>query len=161
MDVHSSVAPACIKNLNSFPNSEFVYNILAEKKDFVLICPDKGAVEKMYDVAKAINYKKEIVICSKHRDIATGNIVSSDIGNLVDLQGEDAYIIDDICDGGKTFVEIANKLKLLNPGEINLIITHGIFSKGFDELCYYFNNIYCTNSVKDLSLPFVHQTEVI
>lgn len=35
--------------------------------------------------------------------------------------------------------------------KIYLIVTHGIFSKGFDELAKYFDGIYCTNSVKDIT----------
>lgn len=35
--------------------------------------------------------------------------------------------------------------------KIYLIVTHGIFSKGFKELNRYFDNIYCTNSYKDIA----------
>ena len=35
-------------------------------------------------------------------------------------------------------------------GKIYLIITHGIFSKGFEELSKYFDGIYCTNSYSEI-----------
>ena len=38
----------------------------------------------------------------------------------------------------------------LTYGKIYLIVTHGIFSKGFEELSKYFDGIYCTNSYKDI-----------
>ena len=33
--------------------------------------------------------------------------------------------------------------------KIYLIVTHGVFSKGFEELSKYFEGIYCTNSYGD------------
>lgn len=67
----------------------------------------------------------------------------------------DYIIIDDICDGGATFLNIAkeirnNHFKSLYDIKIYLIVTHGIFSKGFDELSKYFDGIYCTNSYSNL-----------
>lgn len=32
-----------------------------------------------------------------------------------------------------------------------LIVTHGIFSKGFEELSKYFDGIYCTNSYRQIN----------
>jgi len=68
---------------------------------------------------------------------------------------KDIIIIDDICDGGGTFINIAkeinNEFKRFQnrQGKIYLIVTHGIFSKGFDELKQYFDGIYCTNSYSE------------
>jgi ribose-phosphate pyrophosphokinase len=41
-------------------------------------------------------------------------------------------IVDDICDGGRTFIELAKKLRPMTTGKIKLLITHGIFSKGIE-----------------------------
>lgn len=70
---------------------------------------------------------------------------------------KDFIIIDDICDGGATFINIASKIKEYYKGfkyepKIYLIVTHGIFSKGFKELSEYFDGIYCTNSYKNIRL---------
>ena len=69
----------------------------------------------------------------------------------------DFIIIDDICDGGATFINIAVKIKEYFDNQdyngyqpkIYLIVTHGIFSKGVSELSNYFDGIYCTNSYKN------------
>ena len=66
------------------------------------------------------------------------------------MDGKDAIIVDDICDGGKTFIELAKVLKQKNVGKIYLVITHGIFSQGFEGLASYVSGIYTTNSVKDI-----------
>lgn len=73
--------------------------------------------------------------------------------NLVDLDKSDIkYQIQKFPDGGATFINIAKSIKEQisdYKGKIYLIVTHGIFSKGFEELGKYFNGIYCTNSYKD------------
>jgi len=68
------------------------------------------------------------------------------------MEYRDVIIIDDICDGGATFINIAKILTGYKEfkGKIYLIVTHGIFSKGFAELSQYFKGIYCTNSYSDL-----------
>jgi ribose-phosphate pyrophosphokinase len=71
-------------------------------------------------------------------------------------------IIDDICDGGRTFVELAKAMKESRPtAKIYLIVTHGIFSAGFDTLNQYFEGIYTTNSVKRLVNTNATQFNVI
>jgi ribose-phosphate pyrophosphokinase len=61
-------------------------------------------------------------------------------------------IIDDICDGGRTFVELAKAIKDGRPtAKIYLVVTHGIFSAGYDQLGEYFEKIYTTNSYKDIA----------
>jgi ribose-phosphate pyrophosphokinase len=60
-------------------------------------------------------------------------------------------IIDDICDGGRTFVELAKAIKDGRPtAKVYLVVTHGIFSAGFYELNELFEGIYCTNSYEDI-----------
>jgi len=43
--------------------------------------------------------------------------------------------VDDICDGGRTFIESAGLLREAYPeADIHLYVSHGIFSKGTDVL---------------------------
>lgn len=161
IDVHSNVAPACIQNLCVKSNMELVGSVLYGLNDFIMVSPDAGSKEKVYAIANRLTGVKDIIVCSKRRDIKTGNIISTDVGNVVDLCGKDTYVIDDICDGGRTFIEISKKLKQLNPGKINLVVTHGIFSNGFGELNNYFDRIFCTNSVKDIEDNIVTQVKII
>ena len=63
-------------------------------------------------------------------------------------------IIDDICDGARTFINIAKAIREKQKDcELYLIVTHGIFSAGFGELSQYFDGIYCTNSYSDIEPP--------
>ena len=116
---------------------------------FYLISPDDGSNKKIFDLAKLIDYDGEIIRCDKLRDIVTGNIIET-IVYKDDLNGKDCLIVDDICDGGRTFIQLATALKQKNCGKIYLIVTHGIFSNGYDLLSEYIDGIFCTNSVKDI-----------
>jgi ribose-phosphate pyrophosphokinase len=72
-------------------------------------------------------------------------------------------IVDDICDGGRTFLEIAKTIRSernISILKIYLVVTHGIFSAGFDELKKHFDGIYCTNSVSDIDNELVKQLNI-
>jgi ribose-phosphate pyrophosphokinase len=56
-------------------------------------------------------------------------------------------ILDDICDGGQTFVELAKHLKAQGAKAIYLYITHGIFSKGLSVLKQHFEHVYCYHTM--------------
>ena len=100
----------------------------------VVIAPDKGAVERANSVAKEIG-ANTIFYAEKKRDPSNGNILGIEIApgqGEVNLHNREILIVDDICDGGKTFIELAKTLWKYNPKEITLYVTHGIFSKGLD-----------------------------
>lgn len=165
LDPHSFVLEGCLDNINPLDNADLVVWAADQitpnwRKDMVIITPDDGASKKVFALSKKIGFESEIVVCSKHRNAQTGEIESVDIGNVVDFKKRDIVLIDDICDGGWTFTSLATKIKLLNVGKMRLIITHGIFSKGFTELLKYFDEIYCTNSISDIPHLFVKQLNV-
>ena len=55
-------------------------------------------------------------------------------------------IVDDICDGGRTFIELAKVLRAKGAETVDLYTTHGIYSKGTKVLAPYINNIISTDS---------------
>jgi ribose-phosphate pyrophosphokinase len=156
LDVHSDIAAACINNLSVVDNVEFVKSCLSSMYDCdsnkgdnvsVLVSPDAGALKKIYNLTKSIEYKGEIIVANKHRNL-NGEITHTTVPFYMEYSGKDFIIIDDICDGGRTFIEIAKKIKEKFPSsKIYLIVTHGIFSAGLKELIVYFNHIYTTNSI--------------
>lgn len=154
LDVHSDVAAACIKNLNVKANLKFVKSALIDinnkNQDVIFISPDGGSLKKIYKVAEYVNFKGDIITCSKDRD--TNGKLTKTIVPMGDLwsSNKDLVIIDDICDGGRTFINIASECKKGGyQGKIYLVVTHGIFSAGLKELSEYFDGIYTTNSVMD------------
>jgi ribose-phosphate pyrophosphokinase len=171
LDAHSDVTEACLTNYRKETNVELVAFTLRDYfKDGItnyskmrLISPDAGALKKVYDVAERIGYKEEIIIASKHRDVKTGKITHTEVPISVHDADKDFFILDDICDGGRTFIEIAKTIKMkqsissaVHPdkhGKIYLVVTHGIFSAGLKPLNEYFDGIYTTNSYVDMSDP--------
>ena len=157
IDAHSFVAENCINNLQVLDNVHLVKFALSDlniKKKFVLVSPDDGASKKIYKVAEAIDYKGEIIICSKSRN-ADGTLFKTNVP-LNDRESKSFIIVDDICDGGNTFINIARIIRRAYDGledisniKIYLIVTHGIFSQGTTELGQYFDHIYTTNSYQD------------
>lgn len=74
----------------------------------------------------------------------------------------DIVIVDDMCDGGATFIEEAKYLRAQgHTGKLKLFVIHGLFTKGLDELLEYFDEIICTNSYQDIDHPKVKQIKVI
>lgn len=151
LDPHSDVLEACLNNYEKINNFELVRYALADidDKNICLVSPDAGAYKKIFDVAKKFRIEN-IITATKVRDIQTGEILRTEVPTL-NRHGKIHYIIiDDICDGGRTFIELANAIKGSRPtAKISLVVTHGIFSNGFYELSKYFEKIYTTNSVRD------------
>ncbi|MBE0390621.1 ribose-phosphate diphosphokinase [Flavobacterium sp. PL002] len=146
-DAHSEVTPALVNNCEVIPNHTFIKTVIKNIGNEVkLISPDGGALKKIYKVSEFLG-GVEVVECSKSRDVKTGRLSGFKVYND-DLQGVDCLIVDDICDGGGTFVGLAAELKSKNAGKLYLAVSHGIFNKGFEVLdC--FEKIFTTNSFKD------------
>ena len=115
-----------------------------QAKESVLVCPDKGALTRCKELQTTLGILN-MVVCEKRRDPATGRITKTDV--LVDdLSGKTAIITDDICDGGYTFIKIAEQLRAKNVDKVVLYVTHGIFSKGIGVFDRLIDSIYTTNS---------------
>jgi len=160
LDPHSDVLEACLDNFEKIDNHtivKYALTLIDNKNDaqdrIVLVSPDAGAYKKIFDVAQKFNISK-VATATKHRDLKTGQITNTSISDLpVSINSEELkyVIVDDICDGGRTFVELAKAIQNQIPdAKIYLIVTHGIFSAGLGELSNWFEKVYTTNSVKDI-----------
>lgn len=62
-------------------------------------------------------------------------------------------IIDDLCDGGATFISIAECLMEHFPDrKRHLYVCHGLFTKGVDHVAHYYDKIITTNSYQDFDV---------
>jgi ribose-phosphate pyrophosphokinase len=147
-DAHSEVTPAVLNNCEVVTNHNFIQKVIQEiGNDVLLISPDGGALKKIYNVSEFLG-GIEVVECSKSRDVKTGKLNGFKV-YADDLQGKDCLIVDDICDGGGTFIGLADELKKKNAGKLYLAVSYGIFSKGFESLKD-FDRIFTTNSFRDI-----------
>ena len=159
IDPHSNVCEAVIQRLQKINNNElvrFAFNTISDNDaqfingGCVVVSPDAGALNKIYNTLESLEYIGDLVTAMKHRDIKTGKILSVDAPLGTQHIGKEFIIIDDICDGGRTFIEIAKVIReFYNHSVIYLVVTHGIFSAGMGELSQYFETIFTTNSYVD------------
>lgn len=141
-DAHSDVTPALLNNCYNVDCSGFVYRL--PYNNTVLIAPDAGAVKKVFKVAQ--KFKLPMIVAEKIRSPDTGEIFETKCDLPEEYCYHDILIVDDICDGGRTFVELSKVLSTKTTGNHSLYVTHGIFSKGFEELKEWFDAIYTPNS---------------
>ncbi len=145
-DPHSDVTPALLNNCKVINNFKFIEQVteILKNDNLLLISPDAGALKKIYKLAEYLE-KYEIIECSKSRNIKTRQLSGFKV-YTDDLKGKDCLIVDDICDGGRTFLGLAKALKAKNAGKLYLAVSHGIFSKGVNQLEKEFEIIFTTNS---------------
>ena len=153
-DVHSNVAQTLFdsKFEGVFQNvtaASLLQNFELEKDvvfnpSTIVIAPDKGAVERASQVQKSLGLS-ETVYATKVRNPDNGEILRTEVPEEVNYRGKNLLIVDDICDGGRTFIELAKVLRDYEPSRIDLYVTHGIFSKGFEVFEDLIDHFYVAN----------------
>lgn len=147
-DVHSNVAGALINNFVNISAAKAaarsILSMHIARKSAIVI-PDAGAVKRAEDVIKGCSLP--VIQALKRRNKETGAIEGVEL--FGDFEGiKQFFIVDDICDGGATFIALAKSIRdkiratapldtvieNLRGVEINLWVSHGIFSKGINHL---------------------------
>lgn len=128
-DAHSIATEALLDNCVVIDSALPVIE-RAEATYVSLVAPDLGAVKRTDRLAKIHNFPT--VYAHKQRD-HDGNIIRSELlttpENINNIHSV-AIITDDICDGGRTFIELAPVLRSAGFDDVILSVTHGIFSRG-------------------------------
>jgi len=110
--------------------------------------PDKGAAEKYGKVAAY----SPAMSCTKNRDPNTGKIAGFSVPDIRHFaEDQFLWIVDDICDGGATFIQIAEEVRrqLGNKVKLGLAVSHGLFSNNDNnaKMDRLFDYIVTTDSV--------------
>lgn len=145
-DVHSSDYGDLIESRSPETFFSFI------PKHDVICFPDAGA-KKRY--AQHFNTKR-VITFTKKRDSKTGeiNLVKLLNPSNISLKNKSILMVDDICDGGSTFVKCAEVIHKHKPKIVNLAVSHGIFSKGFGPLNEAkIEQVYSTNSLAKNNIP--------
>ena len=168
LDAHSDVAQGCIERLEVITNTELVKWALEDlhkmneghfpKSSIRIAAPDQGATRKIFNIAHDLQIESPILFCVKHRDQKTGKILHTEVPIGTPQDYTDYIIIDDICDGGRTFIEIAKEIRRQHEANetqcrVFLIVSHGIFSNDFNDLNRWLDGIYTTNSITCYGWP--------
>ena len=112
------------------------------------ICyPDKGASDR-YDFECDSR-----IYCKKVRTVETGKLIKFSIDRTIsDTTPANIVIVDDLCDGGGTFLGIAELLrKEFNPSKLVLVVTHAVQEDGIKRVAKVFDEVHITDSYRNWS----------
>lgn len=123
-DPHSNVLPALLNRcfveypIHSFLEADAHINNCNYD---LLFFPDNGAAKKYVEVLDCKKYR----FGNKKRNLETGEIECYEvIANKEDIEGKRILIVDDLCMGGRTFVEAAKALREMGAARVELYVTH-------------------------------------
>lgn len=147
-DPHSDVVEAVIDRISIVPQEVLVRNHLGKRYAVAaIVAPDAGASKKAMKVAASLGVK-EVIQGLKVRDTTTGAITATALASPPPV-GKELLVVDDICDGGATFVALGKVLKEQGAGALHLFVTHGIFSKGLEPFEGVYSSITCPNVMNE------------
>jgi ribose-phosphate pyrophosphokinase len=108
----------------------------------LLVAPDKGASKKIEYYARFLN--KDFIVADKVRNPDNGFITGYYVPEFDTSKYDCILVLDDICDGGATFNILGDNINHPNKW---LFVSHGIFSKGTEELRKRYSKIMTTDSL--------------
>lgn len=132
-DPHSQTALDLIHNSKAqYPTKELQKSMeaIGFDKSWIICYPDKGATDKYWKVYPYVYMHGE-----KTREQQTGKITKYELRHSsLESFRKNVLIVDDICDGGATFILLTKALREAGANEVNLFVTHGLFTKGLKPL---------------------------
>lgn len=152
IDPHSDVS-GVIPHINQ---TAIVRQLNAEGQIFhnfaTVVIPDAGATKKT--LAWLPNLGNRHAQGLKHRDTTTGHLSGFGVQFPVGMRpmpGDPVVIVDDICDGGGTFLGLMQEVDEVMPehGKAILAVTHGLFTKGLTDLLHVFDEIWTLDIYRD------------
>lgn len=151
-DIHNPQSLSLCENLSNYPQSKLSSYL---PKFDMIIAPDKGAASKIME-NQQVREGTPVITLNKQR-------IGQDVvymNHEFDTIKGNVCVVDDLCDGGGTFISLAKMLKETQPEitSLSLYVTHGFFTKGIDVIKQHYDDIYvynlynkeCVNSVINL-----------
>jgi ribose-phosphate pyrophosphokinase len=109
-----------------------------------IIAPDLGASKRAEDAAK--QFDVPVYHATKVRDPRTNKLSGFKMIDTL-IPAMRYLVVDDLCDGGGTFVGLADNIRTVYGVHLDLYVTHGLFTKGTSALEQRYENIYATDSI--------------
>lgn len=145
-DPHSDVAPALLDRVVVTGATAYVRSVLRRPEfsaGVILLAPDAGASKKVSAIADSLVVPA--AFATKERNSITREVKTSHVPKL---DGHNAIlVVDDICDGGRTFIELAKAIREQGYRQpLYLYVTHGIFSWGLSDLLQHYSHVFTAHS---------------
>lgn len=155
VDPHSEVMPALINSVQIVTAGDVILNNKKVLRTYDgVIAPDAGAAKRAYGVAEVLGVP--VYQAWKHRNVANGALEGF---GCQPLCFGTYLMVDDICDGGGTFMGLASHIQETDGRDqeivLDLYVTHGIFQKGLRDLKTKFGQIITTDSLGQYESPDV------
>ena len=111
-----------------------------------IIAPDKGAYSRALAFRDCFYPGTKLIQCVKNRNAQTGQLSNYVLPPIAE-RGR-YIVVDDICDGGGTFNLLAQAwaVQPIRDSKLELVVSHGIFSKGLSAISSYYEHITTTDS---------------
>jgi ribose-phosphate pyrophosphokinase len=150
-DVQTALLNAKVKDNYEFISEAYHQIPYTETEDEgksapIVIAPDAGASKKISKIAEKLN--KPFIQATKSRDLESRELTNVEVYG--DVEGKNCVIIDDICSGGGTFINLGKKLKELGANNLYLIVSHMEGEYGLQKVLGSFEHVYTTNSMGEL-----------
>jgi len=145
VDPHSDVTPALVPKMHVTTLLDVVRqfdDLTDAMRGATLVSPDAGSAKKVHAVAS--HYGMPQIVAAKTRDTKDGRL--SDFRVAETVVPDKVVMLDDICVGGATFIELAKVLRDKGAKHISLYVTHGIFSRGLAPFDGLIDRIFTTDS---------------
>jgi ribose-phosphate pyrophosphokinase len=126
-DAHSKIALLLIENVRSRVPIDRIKDVYDKLKADLVCYPDEGAITKYKEILPMLH-----IYGHKKREEKTGKITGYQVYG--DVSEKIVLIVDDICDGGSTFLHLSERLHEKGAREVHLYVSHGIFSQGLKIL---------------------------
>ncbi|MEK6973555.1 MAG: ribose-phosphate pyrophosphokinase [archaeon] len=129
MDIHSKATTEAFNipfNDLHFTNTLIRYlegKIKKGKKDFMIVAPDHGALERAERIAKALGIDSTYI--EKKRSKAEAISTMELMGKV---KGKNVVLVDDLIGTGGTIIKAAELLKKEGAEEVSVAATHGVFA---------------------------------
>lgn len=126
-------------------------NVFDDSDNIVIVAPDEGAKDRLEHIVTSSIFRNPIIYCSKTRD-ESGKVTEVKVKSESPIQVNKKtrlIVIDDLCDGGGTFMAIAPELKKYEAKEVDLVITHSIQLEGLKKVASVYDKVITSNSYKD------------
>lgn len=130
---------------------EYAKMLQKDNPNMKFIAPDAGAMTRYNETG--------ICFCGnfeKKRDLTTGRILSLEFKttlpeHAIITKDDTVCIIDDLCDGGGTFIMAGEYMRKNFPegAKLILVVTHAIQQSGLEKLAQVYDEVYISDSYKD------------